>query len=103
MLGASLISLALPRQTRATVASFDRRLLAPFRVTAQKNAAQLYRVYCKGDISPEEKGGRALAQLPDFANYYGLFFDPGNTTAAGTGILWSLAVEEHFYMIHPPY
>jgi peptidoglycan/LPS O-acetylase OafA/YrhL len=42
-----------------------------------------------------------VAQLLYFANYYGLFFDPGNTTAAGTGILWSLAVEEHFYMIYP--
>jgi peptidoglycan/LPS O-acetylase OafA/YrhL len=42
-----------------------------------------------------------LAQVLYFANYYGLFFDPGNTTAAGTGILWSLAVEEHFYMIYP--
>jgi peptidoglycan/LPS O-acetylase OafA/YrhL len=42
-----------------------------------------------------------LAQLLYFANYYSLFFDPGNTTAAGTGILWSLAVEEHFYMIYP--
>jgi peptidoglycan/LPS O-acetylase OafA/YrhL len=42
-----------------------------------------------------------LAQLLYFANYYGLFFDPGNTTPAGTGILWSLAVEEHFYMLYP--
>jgi peptidoglycan/LPS O-acetylase OafA/YrhL len=42
-----------------------------------------------------------LAQLLYFANYYALFFDPGNTTAAGTGILWSLAVEEHFYMVYP--
>jgi peptidoglycan/LPS O-acetylase OafA/YrhL len=42
-----------------------------------------------------------LAQLLYFANYYSLFFDPGNTTANGTAILWSLAVEEHFYMVYP--
>jgi peptidoglycan/LPS O-acetylase OafA/YrhL len=45
--------------------------------------------------------GGVVAQLLYFANYYGLFFDPGNTTAAGTGILWSLAVEEHFYVVYP--
>jgi peptidoglycan/LPS O-acetylase OafA/YrhL len=41
------------------------------------------------------------AQLLYFANYYGLFFDPGNTIPDGTGILWSLAVEEHFYIVYP--
>lgn len=41
------------------------------------------------------------AQLLYFANYYYLFFDAGNTTPAGTGIFWSLAVEEHFYLIFP--
>lgn len=41
------------------------------------------------------------AQLLYFANYYYLFFDSGNTTPAGTGIFWSLAVEEHFYLIFP--
>jgi peptidoglycan/LPS O-acetylase OafA/YrhL len=41
------------------------------------------------------------AQLFYFANYYELFFDPGNTTPDGTGILWSLAVEEHFYIFYP--
>jgi peptidoglycan/LPS O-acetylase OafA/YrhL len=41
------------------------------------------------------------AQLFYFANYYGLFFDPGNTIPDGTGILWSLAVEEHFYIFYP--
>lgn len=41
------------------------------------------------------------AQLLYFANYYGLFLDPGNTIPDGTGILWSLAVEEHFYIFYP--
>ncbi|MEF3075511.1 acyltransferase [Methylobacter sp. Wu1] len=42
-----------------------------------------------------------LAQLFYFANYYTLFFDPGSTTPQGTGILWSLSVEEHFYIAYP--
>ena len=46
-------------------------------------------------------GEGLLAQLLYFANYYGLFFDPGNTVPDGTGILWSLAVEEHFYIFYP--
>ena len=41
------------------------------------------------------------AQLLYFANYYGIFLDPGNTVPDGTGILWSLAVEEHFYIFYP--
>lgn len=42
-----------------------------------------------------------FAQLLYFANYYSLFFDPGSTTPTGTGVFWSLAVEEHFYFIFP--
>ena len=42
-----------------------------------------------------------LAQLLYFANYYSIFFDPGHTIPDGTGILWSLAVEEHFYIFYP--
>jgi peptidoglycan/LPS O-acetylase OafA/YrhL len=50
-------------------------------------------------------GGMTVAglasQLLYFANYYYLFFDPGDTIPSGTGILWSLAVEEHFYIFYP--
>jgi peptidoglycan/LPS O-acetylase OafA/YrhL len=42
-----------------------------------------------------------LAQLFYFANYYSIFLDTGNTIPDGTGILWSLAVEEHFYIFYP--
>ncbi len=41
------------------------------------------------------------AQLFYFANYYLLFFDPGGTVPDGTTVLWSLAVEEHFYIFYP--
>jgi peptidoglycan/LPS O-acetylase OafA/YrhL len=73
------------------------RLMPPLIVSLTIAYGLTYAGWLSGGIT-----GRGLAaQLLYFANYYGLFFDPGNTVPDGTGILWSLAVEEHFYIFYP--
>src|SRR5262249_135793 len=43
-----------------------------------------------------------MSQLLYFSNYFYIFFDPsGDKVPSGTAILWSLAVEEHFYIFFP--
>jgi len=43
----------------------------------------------------------ALAQFLYFTNYYTVFFSSLGDIPVGTGVLWSLAVEEHFYILYP--
>jgi len=73
------------------------RLMPPLLVSLAIAYGLTYARLLSGSIT----GTGLAAQLLYFANYYGLFFDPGNTIPDGTGILWSLAVEEHFYILYP--
>jgi peptidoglycan/LPS O-acetylase OafA/YrhL len=73
------------------------RLMPPLLVSLAIAYGLTYSALLYGGITA--KG--LAAQLLYFANYYWLFFDPGNTIPDGTGILWSLAVEEHFYIVYP--
>jgi peptidoglycan/LPS O-acetylase OafA/YrhL len=73
------------------------RLMPPLLISLTIAYSLTYAGLLPGGITP--KG--LTAQLLYFANYYGIFFDPGNTVPDGTGILWSLAVEEHFYIFYP--
>lgn len=41
------------------------------------------------------------SQLFYFANYLEIFFDGSLKIPTGTGVLWSLSVEEHFYLAFP--
>lgn len=73
------------------------RLIPPLFISL----AIAYGLTCAGLLSGGITIKGLTAQLLYFANYYNLFFDPGNTIPDGTGILWSLAVEEHFYIFYP--
>jgi peptidoglycan/LPS O-acetylase OafA/YrhL len=73
------------------------RLLPPMLIALSLAYALTFAGILPGGITP----GGVAAQLLYFANYYSIFFDPGSTIPAGTAILWSLAVEEHFYMVYP--
>lgn len=73
------------------------RLMPPLTITLVLIYTLTYLGVLQGGI--DIKG--FLAQLLYFANYYWLLIDPGALRPLGTGIFWSLAVEEHFYIFFP--
>ncbi|MGE0701684.1 MAG: acyltransferase family protein [Hyphomicrobiaceae bacterium] len=73
------------------------RLAPPLLVTL----AIAYALYFMGLVRGGASVEGFLSQLLYFANYYVIFADNFGQIPYGTGALWSLAVEEHFYIIYP--
>lgn len=96
----TLLRAEFARYRRITLGSFYLRrvlrILPPLYVTLAF-AIVLWRV---GKGHPVIPFGGTLAQALQVSNYYEIFAAPA-ITIPGTGVLWSLAVEEHFYLIFP--
>jgi peptidoglycan/LPS O-acetylase OafA/YrhL len=73
------------------------RLSPPLLVFISLTYLLTYLSIIPGEIS--YAGG--LSQVFYFANYYSIYFPWAGGIPDGTGILWSLAVEEHFYLLYP--
>jgi peptidoglycan/LPS O-acetylase OafA/YrhL len=72
------------------------RILPPLYLTLLF-AAGVYLLW-PGDPTIPVEG--TLAQVLHVSNFYQIFATPG-LIIPGTGVLWSLAVEEHFYLVFP--
>lgn len=73
------------------------RLMPPLIVTLTMAYSLTYLGFLPGRISLDG----FLSQTFYFANYYLISTNGDEAIPLGTGILWSLAVEEHFYIVYP--
>jgi peptidoglycan/LPS O-acetylase OafA/YrhL len=73
------------------------RLFPPLLLTL----AIAYSLAAAGLLSGSISLGGFLAQVFYLANYSAIFFETEFPIPTGTIILWSLAVEEHFYIFYP--
>jgi peptidoglycan/LPS O-acetylase OafA/YrhL len=72
------------------------RILPPFYIVLLGATALTAVGFLDGDLQP-----RAVAsQILHFSNYW-IAKHGGAGVASGTGVYWSLAVEEHFYLLFP--
>lgn len=72
------------------------RLMPPLLVTLGFAGSAVLLGYAEGDLDPKT----LFSQVFFFFNYYALYGESG-TTVAGLSILWSLSVEEQFYLLFP--
>jgi len=72
------------------------RILPPFYLILALACALTMMQLLPGALQP----GAVLAQILHFSNYWFIAFGSGGA-AAGTVPYWSLAVEEHFYLVFP--
>jgi peptidoglycan/LPS O-acetylase OafA/YrhL len=73
------------------------RIFPPFYITL----TILVIVTLLGLLPGELAVGPIAAQAAFMTNYYPIFVDPAPKIPAGSEVFWSLAVEEHFYVIFP--
>jgi peptidoglycan/LPS O-acetylase OafA/YrhL len=96
----TLLRTEFARYRRISLSSFYLRrvlrILPPLYV-----ALALAMVLCRiGKGHPAIPLAGTLTQALQISNYYQIYAAPA-VTIPGTGVLWSLAVEEHFYLIFP--
>ena len=71
------------------------RILPPFFLVVGAATLLALILYPAGTVY----GPAMLAELLFYANYWGIY--GVNRETPGTGVVWSLAVEEHFYLLFP--